>query len=119
MANFPQLKTGAVAQYPSQRQSSYSTGIAQFLDGSEQRFRDAPRALKRWTIRFDQLDEGELATLTEFVRTQEGEYGTFAFADPWDGAVYSNCSFEGGTMERQLMAEGRASTALIVKENRG
>ncbi len=119
MADFPKLKTGAITQYPSQRRIDYSTGIVQFIDGSEQRFRDAPGSLKRWTIRLDQVDEGELAILTEFVRSQQGEYGSFTFTDPWDGAVYGNCSFEGGVMERRLMTESRGSTTLIVKENRG
>ena len=61
MANFPALKTGAVAQYPSDRTRRYSTQVLRFLDGSEQRFAGFGAPLKRWLIRLELLDDTELA----------------------------------------------------------
>ena len=40
MANFPRLTTGAVTQYPSSRNLTYSTYVLRFVDGREQRFRE-------------------------------------------------------------------------------
>ena len=40
MNEFPKLKTGAVAQYPAQRTTRYSTHVMRFMDGSEQRYRE-------------------------------------------------------------------------------
>ena len=95
MANFPALKTGAVAQYPSDRQRSFSTQVFRFLDGSEQRFPGYGAPLRRWTIRLDLLDEAELTNLEEFFESEGGRAGSFSFTDPWDGTVYANCSFDG------------------------
>ena len=61
MASFPTLKTGVVAQYPSDRARRFSTQVLRFLDGSEQRFAGFGAPLKRWLIRLELLDEAELA----------------------------------------------------------
>ena len=59
MANFPALKTGAVAQYGSDRSRQFATQVLRFLDGSEQRFPGYGTALLAWVIRLDLLDESE------------------------------------------------------------
>ena len=102
MASFPALKTGAVAQYPSDRARRFSTQVLRFLDGSEQRFPGFGAPLKRWLIRLELLDEAELAGLEDFFVEQGGQAGTFAFTDPWDGTVYANCSFESDTMTARV-----------------
>ena len=38
MSEFPPLKTGAVMQYPAQKEARFSTTVVRFTDGSEQRF---------------------------------------------------------------------------------
>lgn len=118
MASFPALKTGAVAQYPSDRARRYSTQVLRFLDGSEQRFAGFGAPLKRWLIRLQLLDEVELTGLEEFFAEQSGEAGTFTFTDPWDGTVYVNCSFEGDTMTAVYRGQGDGGASIVVKENR-
>src|ERR1700728_2739217 len=98
MANFPTLKTGAVAQYPADLSPQFSTQVFRFLDGSEQRFPGYGTPLRQWTIRLDLLDETELSNLQAFFLSEEGRAGSFTFTDPWDGTVYSSCSFGSDTL---------------------
>lgn len=94
MAEFPKLKTGATAQYPSKREFRFSTEVRRFVDGSEQRYRDFRGHRKRWVIRLSQLDETERTALNEFYRGEQGQLGTFDFEDPWSGVVVIGCRFE-------------------------
>lgn len=118
MANFPTLKTGAVAQYPSDRTRRFSTRVLRFLGGGEQRFAGFSAPLKRWSIRLELLDEAELAGLEEFFLEQGGQAGTFAFTDPWDGTVYASCSFESDAMNADYRGVGDGAASLVLKENR-
>jgi len=119
MSAFPSLKTGAVLQYPAQKEVRFATEVVQFIDGSEQRFRQYQTPLHRWMIRLELLDQGELQVLREFFRTQAGGAESFAFTDPWDGTIYANCSIEGEEMVQQLVDEMKGKTSLTVRQNRG
>ena len=118
MADFPKLKTGAVAQYPSDRRKTAFTSVYRFLDGGEQRFRTGSTPLRRWVIRLDLLDEAELSALEVFFLSQSGRFGSFAFTDPWDNTAYSDCSLDGDTLELDFSDNGRSETHVVVKENR-
>lgn len=118
MANFPVLKTGAVAQYPVERQTKPATLLHEFVDGSEQRFAHYSAPLRRWRIRLDLLDEAEMFRIEEFFAAQQGEAGEFVFTDPWDGREYPKCSFESGALEFNFEEPGRGSVELVVRENR-
>lgn len=118
MADFPTLKTGAVAQYPSERAVQFSTVVHEFVDGSEQRSRMYASAMRRWLIWLEQLDEGELFELEWFFVEQGGAAGSFTFTDPWDGAVYEDCSFESNEVDLVFEAQGNGRATLVVKENR-
>ncbi len=119
MNTFPALKTGAVAQYPAQRSVEFSTLALQFVDGSEQRFRNYSAPLHRWGIQLRLLDQAELQQLQEFFRTMAGRAGLFEFTDPWDGTSYSNCSFSNDDLVTILAGEWRGETLLTIEENRG
>jgi hypothetical protein len=118
MATFPKLRTGAVMQYPAARIIRYSNQVMRFVDGAEQRYRDSAGPLRRWEIRLELLNEGELASLQEFFETQQGRYGSFSFTDPQDGAEYPDCSLEDDEFLFELEAELRGKASLVVKENR-
>jgi hypothetical protein len=117
MALFPALKSGVVLQYPTQRSCSFSTHIVRFLDGSEQRFRERRTTARRWLIRLELLDEMEIAQLEAFYLSNQGQFGTFEFPDPWDLTTYPNCSFENPTLEMKWASHGVGSAILIVKQN--
>ncbi len=118
MASFPTLKTGAVAQYPSDRAQNVSTQVFRFLDGSEQRFPSYAATLRRWTIRLDLLDESELTALQQFFETEGGRAGTFLFTDPFDGHVYSSCSFDADQLALTFGGFADGKTTVTIKENR-
>jgi len=113
------LKTGVVAQYPSDRERRFSTRVFRFLDGSEQRFAGFGAPLRRWIIRLDLLDEAELVNLEQFFEDQGGRAGTFSFTDPWDGVVYASCSFDADEIAVEYRGDARGRTSVVVKENRG
>jgi hypothetical protein len=118
-ATFPALKTGAVAQYPATRYVRFQNQTVRFVDGTEQRYRDASGPLHRWEIKLSELDEGEMAALEGFFEANDGAFVNFAFTDPWDGHVYDNCSLLADTMVLTAVEEMRGSTSLTVVENRG
>ena len=119
MATFPILKTTAVAQYPAMRYVQFRNQTVRFVDGTEQRYRDASGPLHRWGIQLSELDESEIAAVEAFFATNQGEFGSFAFTDPWDGQIYNNCSLAGESLDLRALAEMRGSTTLTVVENRG
>jgi hypothetical protein len=118
MPDFPQLKTGAVTQYPARRQFSFATRILRFVDGTEQRFRLWPAVLRSWVIRVDLLTEEELGSLRDFYRNRAGEAQSFRFVDPWDGAEYDQCTLDGAGFEATLRGEGQGDLTLVVRESR-
>jgi hypothetical protein len=119
MATFPALKTNAVAQYPAARSFRFRNQVLRFVDGSEQRYRDSAGPLHRWEIRLAELDEGEMAALESFFADNQGSFASFAFTDPWDGAVYANCSLASDAADLTSVGEMRGQTGLTVAENRG
>jgi hypothetical protein len=118
MSNFPNLKTGAVQQYPARTVVEYRTEVVRFVDGSEQRFRDYKAPLRRWIISLTLLDETELSRLREFFREQRGAAGTFSFTDPADGTVYASCFLDGDAMTEELVDESKGRTQLVIRESR-
>lgn len=118
MTTFPNLKTGAVAQYPARRTVLYQNQALRFVDGTEQRYRGCAGPLHQWEIRLSELDESETAALEAFFTANQGAFGTFSFTDPWDGTVYPNCSLAGDEMELAAAGEMMGSTRLVVMENR-
>ena len=118
MADFPQLRSGAVAQYGSDQSTSYGTHICKFLDAIEQRFAQYGGSLRHWVIRLDHLDEIELNALEEFYVSMGGQSGSFAFVDPWDGTQYPNCSFAYDSISLERRSEGRGVTTFSIQENR-
>ncbi len=118
MVDFPSLSTGAITQYPSERRPGYGNTVLRFVDGSEQRWREQGAHVRRWVLQLSLLDETETATLSRFFEAQSGRAGHFSFQDPWDGAVYADCSFEQDTLPVDLMSEGRAAAVVTIRENK-
>jgi hypothetical protein len=117
MTAFPRLRSGAVTQYPSRRRLETSTHAAQFVDGSEQRFRMFGAPVKRWHIELHQASEDEVAAVRRFFEQQQGRNGSFAFVDPWDGVEYPNCSLEADEVELQFLSDGQCKTTIAIRNN--
>lgn len=118
MPAFPKLKTNAVAQYPAAKTVQFRNQALRFVDGSEQRYRDAASALHRWEIRLSVLDETELAAVESFFTTNQGRFGSFSFTDPWDESVHGDCSVESDEMTIISASELNGRTSLTIVENR-
>ena len=114
MAQFPKLKTGAIAQYPTTKEYLFSTTTRTFVDGTEQRYRDFRGSRQRWVINFSQLGDGEIAELLEFFRSQQGRLGEFDFEDPWTQMVVSECHFEQDSLHVRADGEFDSSTQLVI-----
>ena len=118
MSIFPRLKTGAVMQYPAERDVEFSTVALQFVDGSEQRFRGYAAPLHRWVVQLRLLDQSELHQFQEFFRAMAGQAENFTFTDPWDEIDYPSCSLVSADMTGVLAGEWDGQTTLTVLENR-
>lgn len=117
MSTFPQLKSGAVAQYPLRRGLRFTTHVTRFLDGSEQRFRQRDGVRKRWVIQLDLLDEAELSMLEDFFAARKGRLESFTFVDPRDAASYPDCSFESDEIGLAITGPMDSRTQLIIRQN--
>jgi hypothetical protein len=118
MAEFPLLKTGAVAQYPSSRRATYATSVMKFVDGSEQRFRELSGPVRSWVIRMHQLSAEEIGAVESFFEDRQGEFGSFQFTDPWDGTSYSDCSFDQDELQTDALEESIYQGYLIIRNNK-
>jgi len=118
MSDFPLLKTGTAAQYPLSRSFQCSTQLLRFVDGTEQRFRDYPTPLRRWTVGLAMLDEEEMGRLEDLFLTEQGASGAFSYTDPEDGATYPDSSLDGESIELEYDEPGRGGAAIITRENR-
>ena len=114
---FPSLTTGAVAQYPLNRNATIPVEAYTFLNFARQVYRDLAAPKKTWTIALDMLDAGEIAMLKAFFEQQQGQYGTFTFVDPWDGTTHTACSFSGDLFDQQQAVETQNKTTLTFYEH--
>lgn len=118
MTTFPLLKTKAVAQYPATKAVQFHNQALRFVDGTEQRYRDAANPLHCWVIQLSALDEAEMAAVDNFFLQTQGRLNTFSFTDPWDGKVYAGCYVQSDQLTIESTAELRSKTSLTIAEGR-
>lgn len=116
---FPLLSTGAVAQYPLSRGTSYDVDVVQFLDGSQQRCLVRGRKLRRWLISLAQLGESELASVEQFFDSVQGNAELFTFVDPLTNESVPNCRISNPSILTQYVAVGSGSAAIWIEETNG
>ena len=117
MADFPILKTGAVAQDGSTTAVRFGTRVVRFADGAEQRFRERKGPRRRWMIRLELLTDDEATALTAFLDARQGRHGSFSFFDPWGAVEYSDCSLEQDVQEVEMREHARTAMTIWVKQN--
>lgn len=119
MATFPLLSTGAVAQYPLSRGTSYDIDVVRFLDGSQQRSLVRGRKLRRWLINLAQLNETELASVEQFFDEAQGNTQLFIFTDPITNEGVPNCRISNPSLTTQYTSVRNGSASLWIEETNG
>ncbi len=116
MASFPALRSGAVTMYGGQRETRFGTGVAQFCDDSEQRWK-AHGPLAAFTLEFRHIDGYDLANVQEFFRSMKG-----AFDSTWDltlgATLYANLCFDQDDFAWTETKPNRFSVSLRVRQAR-
>lgn len=87
MSCFPQLKSGAMCQYPVQFRRKFRTVLEETLDGRQIRWSDVDSQSVEWECEFAGLDAEEWNTLRLFHESVEGRLHTFIFPDPMDNLL--------------------------------
>jgi len=82
MLSFPQLASGAVAQYPVSKTSTQRAVVSTLPDGSTIKYADPGASLVEWQLQFQSLADSEIAVLQQFFAACEGQLNAFTFADP-------------------------------------
>jgi hypothetical protein len=80
---FPQLGSGALAQYPLNRNRQWRAIMNTLESGETITLQDAPGGWIEWRLRYEELTDAEVANLTGFFETSRGEAGSFGFVDPF------------------------------------
>ena len=82
MLVFPQLASGALAQFPVRRRRQARTVVNTLADGSSVKLADSPAAAVEWHLQYSALSDAELAALLAFFTAAEGTLNGFTFVDP-------------------------------------
>lgn len=82
MLYFPQLATGATAQFPLIRRKKTRTVVNRLEDGREIRMADGEGGGTEWELTLVGLSDAERQAIEELFRATEGRARTFTFADP-------------------------------------
>jgi len=80
---FPQLGSGAMAQYPLQRNRQWRAITNTLESGETIRLGDVPGGWIEWRLRYEELSDAEVAKLTGLFEASRGEAGSFGFVDPF------------------------------------
>jgi hypothetical protein len=119
MASFPILSSGSVTQYPAPLMSGQATQVIRFLDGSDQRYLLQGKKLRSWEIRLDLLNETEIQVIESFFASQQGDYSTFTFPDPFTGGLVPNCRLGAPGLVSEYVGVNVSSTSFWVIETHG
>jgi hypothetical protein len=82
MNTFPQLTSGAVAQFPFRKESAYRTLINSGSGANEIISSDADFQMRVWEWPLGQLTDGEWQGIEDLFQMSEGRLGTFLFLEP-------------------------------------
>ena len=82
MEVFPQLSSGAIAQFPFMANTSYRTLVNRMPGGSEVYSTDADFRTQRWVLDLTQLSDQEWQGIRDLHQQVEGRLRTFLFLEP-------------------------------------
>ena len=87
MRYYPQLTTGALAQYPFVKRRRDRSIVNQAMDGSNTKLHDLNGGEIEWELNYRGLSQSEMEGLQTFFADVEGRLESFTFADPCDNLL--------------------------------
>jgi hypothetical protein len=90
---FPQLASGALAQYPLRIREQVRTLFNQTPDGRRIRYSDGGASTIEWDLFHSALSDGEMAAIESLFVDCEGRRHSFLFLDPWANLLKASESF--------------------------
>jgi hypothetical protein len=87
MLYYPQISTGAVAQFPVTRNVNMRTVANQLSSGFTIRMADPGAQKVQWLLRYSSLTDAERTSLENLFEASEGQLNTFTFLDPTDNLL--------------------------------
>jgi hypothetical protein len=82
MIVFPQLSSGAMAQFPFRRRTGFRTLVNESADGSEIRASDVEFAERAWALPANELSDAEWQDIEDLFVQSEGRLQSFLFLEP-------------------------------------
>lgn len=79
---YPQLQTGAVAQFPLAKSIRLRTAMNESIDARQIKLFDSGSTLAQWELQYQGLSDAERTALESLFRNVEGRLQTFTFLDP-------------------------------------
>jgi hypothetical protein len=137
MLVYPQLPTGALAQFPAQKRRQMRTLVNTAADGTVIKLADPGAAIVEWQLKYAALSDAELATLLQFFAAAEGTLNNFTFVDPtanllawsnefsnavWDAAPFLSLASQrrsNGRKQRVASDELRRGAAGLIANSDG
>lgn len=87
MPVFPQLQSGAMAQFPIAARRIVRTVVNEAADGRQFKYADQRFAKAEWDVRLNALSNDEWAQIENLYAETEGRLQTFTFLDPLDNLL--------------------------------
>jgi hypothetical protein len=101
---FPQLASGAMAQYPLHRNRRWRAISNTLESGETITLGDAAGGFIEWRLRFQELTDAEVSTLTGFFQGSRGGAGSFGFVDPFANLLGWNEDLSKPDWQKGLLA---------------
>lgn len=111
MLSYPQLRTGALIQWPVTKRVRHRSATVVTRGGTWHSRYDAPAKLTEWEISYEGLLEEEANVLEGFFRTAEGRYREFMFPDPLANLLAWSESWDRPEWERNSLVSLQTGVA--------
>ena len=111
MLAFPQLLSGAVAQFPIKKHCTQRTIVNTLTDGHMVKLADTGATLSQWQLMYQNLGDAEIDILQQFFATCEGQLNAFTFLDPLSNLLAWSETLNQGVWEASTLLQMTAGIA--------